>query len=108
MTDAIINELTMYYGLAIRKNPESVEKMKNAIWATFDHKRSTDENPHHARCPEGPTNWCAWRKAEAAGTLNTFTHGKSLLNDEMLNVIGPIYEELTADDLLKRCLASFT
>ncbi|XP_032681250.1 uncharacterized protein LOC116848839 [Odontomachus brunneus] len=108
LTDKIISELSTYYGLAIRRNPESVEEMKNAIWATFDHERSTDENPHHERCPEGFTSWCAWRKAEAAGTLNTFTHDKIPLNDEVLNVIRPIYEDLTTDDLLQRCLGSFT
>ncbi|KYM99392.1 hypothetical protein ALC62_09895 [Cyphomyrmex costatus] len=42
LTDKIINDLNTYYGLVIRRNPKSVEEMKNAIWATFDHKRSTN------------------------------------------------------------------
>lgn len=105
LTDAVINELSTYYGLAIRRHPESIAEMKTA---TFDHKKSTDENPHHARCPEGPTSWCAWRRAEAEGTLDTFTHDKPPLNDTVVNVIRPIYEELTSDNLLTRCLGSFT
>ncbi|XP_039303732.1 uncharacterized protein LOC120357462 [Solenopsis invicta] len=108
LTDKIISELSTYYGLAIKRNPESVEEMRNAIWATFDHKRSTDKNPHHERCPKGSTSWCAWRKSEAAGTLSTFTHDKAPLNDEVLNVIRPIYEDLSNDTLLERCLGAYT
>lgn len=39
----IINKLDTYYGLAIQRNPESVEEMKNAMWVTKD--RPT----HHVR-----------------------------------------------------------
>lgn len=108
LTDKVINELTTYYGLAIRRNPDSLEKMKEAIWATYDHNRSTDANPHHTRCPEGATSWCAWRKAEAEGQLSTFKHTKPPLSDEVLKVIKPIYEDLTADNLLERCVGCFT
>jgi len=41
LTDKLINELTIYYGLAIRHNPNDVEKMSNDVWATFEHKIST-------------------------------------------------------------------
>lgn len=82
--------------------------MKRAIWATFDHKRSIDDNPHHEDCPEGNTSWCAWRRAEAIGTLDTFAHGKPSLSNAVLEVIRPIYESLTSDDLLERCLEAFT
>ncbi|EGI67900.1 hypothetical protein G5I_03461 [Acromyrmex echinatior] len=34
-TGKLIDELSIYFGLAIRRNCESVEKMKTAIWATF-------------------------------------------------------------------------
>ena len=53
LTAKIIDKLNVYYGLAIRRSHDSVEKMKNAIWATFYHYSSTDKNPQHHKCPSG-------------------------------------------------------
>lgn len=49
-TMALIKELTIYYGLAIRRNPDSIEDMRREIWATYYHKISTDKNPQHEFC----------------------------------------------------------
>lgn len=38
LTDKIINELTNYYGLAIRRNINNVDNMYNEIWMTLYHK----------------------------------------------------------------------
>lgn len=43
LIDKIIKDLTVYYDLAIRNNPNSIEDMKRAIWATFYHRASSDE-----------------------------------------------------------------
>lgn len=59
LTDKLINDLSAYYGLAIRRNPNSVENMINDVWATFEHKISTNK-PMHDRCPKGPNSWCKW------------------------------------------------
>ncbi|EFN77724.1 hypothetical protein EAI_08041, partial [Harpegnathos saltator] len=53
LTDVFIKRLTNYYGLAIRKNVDSVVSMKKAIMATLDHYCSTDMKPRHANCLEG-------------------------------------------------------
>lgn len=53
LTDKLINQLTVYYGLAIQRCSRSKDEMKKAIWATFKHKSSTDENPQHENCPPG-------------------------------------------------------
>ncbi|KOC58856.1 hypothetical protein WH47_01699, partial [Habropoda laboriosa] len=45
LTTKVIGDLTIYYGLAIRKNPDAIEKMKNDIWATYFHMSSSNENP---------------------------------------------------------------
>lgn len=108
LTDKVINELATYYGSAIRRNAGSVPEMQKAIWATFDHKRSTDSDPHHEGCPEGSESWCTWRRAETAGTLHSFKHDKPPLSDSVLEVIRPIYEDLTSNDLLERCVGAFT
>lgn len=59
LTDAVIDSLQNYYGLAIRRNTNDLEKMKKDVWATFFHKASTDENPQHNLCDE---SWCNYMK----------------------------------------------
>ncbi len=48
LTGKMIDKLTVYYGLAIRRNCDSIKKMYNAIWATYYHYCSTDEKPQLA------------------------------------------------------------
>lgn len=108
LTDKVINELSLYYGLAIRRNSNSVEDMKRDVWATYFHKSSTDENPQHMNCPPGPSSWCKWQKAVADGTIDEYEHENPPLNDNVLEVIKPIYESLSTDTLLERCLGSET
>lgn len=78
--------------------------MKNEIWTTLFHKLSTDENPQHEKCSE---SWCNWKKAQAANSLDTFYH-KPPLPEEVFEAIKPIYEELSRDELLNRCLGGYT
>ena len=43
-----------YYGRALRNNiGKDVETIRCAIWAPLLHCMSTDESPHHNRCPPG-------------------------------------------------------
>ncbi|XP_014483532.1 PREDICTED: uncharacterized protein LOC106749019 [Dinoponera quadriceps] len=107
LTGKLIDELSIYYGLAIRRNHESVEKMRTAIYATLDHKLSTDAKPKHDHCPSGENSWCSWQRAKATGTLDEYTH-KPPLHEEVYKAITPIYEKLTSDDLLTRCIGGFT
>ena len=58
----LIDELSVFYGLTIRRNKDSVKDMKAAIWATLKHKSSTDTNPQHDSCPPGDDR-CTWQKA---------------------------------------------
>lgn len=106
LTDKVIGELTTYYGLAIRRHPDSVEEMRKAIWATYYHKSSTDNKPQHQNCPPGEKSWCKWRKAEAERTLANFRHNNPPLTDKVLEIIKPIYEDLSSDELLERCLGA--
>lgn len=107
LTGKLIDELSIYFGLAIRRNCESVEKMKTAIWATLLHKISTDNHPQHDDCPTGENSWCSWQRAKSSNTLATYTH-KSLMSDIVYEAIKPVYEQLTTDDLLTRCIGGFT
>ncbi|XP_058810387.1 uncharacterized protein LOC131675426 [Phymastichus coffea] len=82
--------------------------MKNAIMATLDHYCSTDELPRHDHCPEGADSWCEWRKAEAANKLADFQHSPRVIDEEVEKHIRPVYENLSNDDLLTRCLGGHT
>ena len=104
LTAKLIEQLTIFDGLAIRRNSDSVEKMKNEIWVTLFHKLSTDQNPQHDKCSEA---WCDWKKAQAAGALSDYHH-KPPLSQEVFKAITPVYDDLSRDELLNRCLEGFT
>ncbi|KYN11352.1 hypothetical protein ALC57_16498, partial [Trachymyrmex cornetzi] len=63
LTGKLIDKLTVYYGLAIRRHSNSVNDMYEALWATFHHYSSSDANPSHEKCPAGEESWCAYRRA---------------------------------------------
>lgn len=108
LTAKMIDKLTQYYGRAIRFNSNSVEEMKKAIWATYYHYASTDAKPQHENCPSGEDSWCEWQKAAASNKLNNFKHSYSALPTDVLQGIKPIYEDLSKDALLERCIGGFT
>lgn len=107
LTGKLIDELSVYYGLAIRRNTDSVENMRNEIYATLYHKISSDEKPQHDKCPVGTDSWCSWQRAKASHTLDVYTH-KPAMSMQVFDAVQKIYEDLTRDDLLSRCLGGFT
>lgn len=86
-------------------HPDSVPDMKNAILATLYHKCSTDAKPQHQYCPAGADSWCAYQKAVA--TKQNYNHPPAF-DQEIQDLLQPIYEELTDDKLLERCLGANT
>ncbi|XP_012150434.1 uncharacterized protein LOC105663769 [Megachile rotundata] len=107
LTGKLIDELALYYGLAIRRNSNSVEDMKKEIWATLHHKISTDSKPQHQFCPVGETSRCSYQKAIATNTLSCYKH-KPPMPDVVFKAVQPIYEELSKDEVLNRCLGGYT
>ncbi|GFX08342.1 uncharacterized protein TNCV_3268311 [Trichonephila clavipes] len=69
LTDAEIDKVQRYYGLAIRNNSGNLSAMKQAIWAIFFHKISTDLNPQHGLCPLGNDSWCGYNRSKLKGGL---------------------------------------
>lgn len=107
LTDKVINDLQSYYRLAITRHVDSVDDMRKAIWSTYYHKCSIDEKPQHTYCPTGEESWCAWHRTEAAGTVKDFIH-EIHRSAKLFRKIRPIYEDLSKDDLLERCLGGNT
>lgn len=57
----MIDKLTVYHGLAIGRNFNSVTKMKNAIKATYYHYYLINKELQHNQCPSGDDSWCEWQ-----------------------------------------------
>lgn len=107
LTDRLIKELTIYYGLAIRRNKDSVEDMKKEILSTYYHKISTDDEPRHEYCPQ---SWC-WYQARAHAEdpeIEAALEYDPPLHPDVAEAIYPVYKELSKDDLLNRCLGGYT
>ncbi|KYN02057.1 hypothetical protein ALC62_07126 [Cyphomyrmex costatus] len=102
LTNKLMIKLSIYYGLAILRNSDSVEEMNKAVWATFFHLSSTDKNPQHSYCPQRLTSWCEYQKFKAQNQQVTFTYPPAF--DDTATILKPIYEELSSNDLLERCL----
>ncbi|KYN12200.1 hypothetical protein ALC57_15632, partial [Trachymyrmex cornetzi] len=105
LTNKVMQDLSLYYGLAIQRHPDSVEDMQREIWANYYHKISTDEKPQHHFCPEGASSWCKWQQYKAAGTPY---FDPPALDRETQEILKPIYEELSQRDLLERYLGANT
>ncbi|GFT50312.1 uncharacterized protein TNCV_1024361 [Trichonephila clavipes] len=101
LTEAEIDRLQAYYGLAIRRNLSSVKDMQQAIWAIFLHKLSTDEKPQHGFCPSDTDTWCKFKKAKLLG--ETYHHKNSLPVD-VVEAMRPVFRDLANPELLKKCL----
>ena len=106
LTEDMVKKLQGYYGAAIKANSGNLEAMKQAVWATYFHIASTDEDPHHMRCPAGADSWCRYRRAEAENRpLPPDTHS---LPRSIVSKLTPIYKRLGDPELLKRCLSGKT
>ncbi|GFS67454.1 uncharacterized protein TNCV_1610351 [Trichonephila clavipes] len=101
LTEHEIDNLQSYYGSTIRRNHSSVQNMRQAIWAIFLHKLSTDEYHQHGFCPIGEDSWCGFKKAEASG--KSYKH-KNSLPVAVVEAMRPIFRDLSHPDLLKKCL----
>ena len=82
LTKAAIKRIQGHYGGAIRKNVGNLVKMKDSIWAIYYHRKGD-----HSRCGE----WCKGGD-------------KNRLPDFVLEEIKSVFEDLSDDRLLKKCL----
>ena len=110
LKQATITKLTGYYGKAIRGHPGDLDAMHNAVFATFFHAESSDEDPHHSSCPVGSNSWCFYQRALAAGE-EPGSHRNNLgtpLARDVSRHVEEVYVRLGHPDLLRRCLKRAT
>lgn len=76
--------------------------MKKEILAGYYHRISTDEYPRHEYCN---LEWCKFLKKKE--TNEPYTH-KPALDLSVQNLVLPVFESLSSDELLTRCLGRNT
>ena len=103
LTQATVDRLQNFYGIAIRQNAGKFKAMQDAVRATLFHVASSKEqNYHTAYCPKGNDSWCKFQQDQANNT-NTYRPGPGL----PLSVIAkvkPIFQDLSSEKLLMECL----
>lgn len=106
LTDKVIDKIAEYYGKAIRSST-TIEEMKKKVWATYHHMSATDKKPSYQFCPKGSDSWCTYQKAVANKTVRQYKH-KQNIPLVCLEACKKVFEDLTHDDLLQRCIGGFT
>lgn len=104
LTDNQIDQIQVYFGNAIRGNKNDVVGMRESIWAVFFHKVSTDKIPRHHLCN---ISWCKYLQAKRDGNLKNYKHSNNI-PAAVMEVVKPIFKDLTHPDLLNRCLDGYT
>ncbi|XP_076454221.1 uncharacterized protein LOC143289180 [Babylonia areolata] len=104
LTIAACNILQSYYRNAIIQNLGNPGKMREAIWASYLHCCSTDDNPQHQNCPRGPDTWCFFNKAVADGRQPPAhkDHVGTPLSEDVARAIKPIYERMSNLALMEK------
>jgi hypothetical protein len=90
LTAGAMKSVQGHYGAAIRNNKDNLDQMKADIWAIFYH-RSGD----HSKCEE----WCPAIKDGDFAKAD-----RHRFPDHVLKEIKPVFQALTDDALLTKCL----
>ena len=99
--EKVINKLQNYYGLAIRQNTDSLPKMRNAIGSVLYYcSEASSAETRHMFC-DVDSQWCKFRMAGKKGKPYVDKSGLPLA---VRNEIMPIFQELSSEVLLKKCL----
>lgn len=103
LTENVINSMQNYYGMAIRNNCSNLYAMKKAVGAILWHCTAfSDQDKRHAMCPTDANTWCKWQLDKLNGT-NTY-RDKISIPKAIYTIIKPVFNDLSANDLLKKCL----
>ena len=102
--------LQKYYRYALNAGAGDIDNMRNRVWATLFHCVSTDDDPHHTRCPSGKDSWCFYQRAEANDQEPPphAEHLKHPLAHDVAEAMIPVYQRMSDPNLLKRLLKGRT
>ena len=101
LNEKFINRLQNYYGLAIRQNTDSLMNMRKAVGAVLYHcTDAATPEAQHMFCDK-ESEWWKHRIAEKKGELYVDKPGLPIA---VRNVIFHIFQDLSSEELLKKCL----
>lgn len=103
LTNLAIQRIQTFYGLAIRRNANQLDKMREDVWATFYHLLSTNSNPRHRLCPQDSETRCKYIKSQEKKEKYDHTQHFHLL-EVVMNETKPIFSALSKTELLQKCL----
>ena len=87
LTKNQIKRIQGHYGAAVRSH-DNISDMRKAIWDIFHHRRGD-----HSECP----SWCASHDQDLEKA------NKHKLPPYICDIIKPVFERLSSDDLLSKC-----
>ena len=103
LTNNLIDCLQNYYGIAIRSNVNDLDGMKKGALAALFHVASSQkDNYHNSYCPPGENSWCKFQQDKALGS-STYKPGSGFPLS-IIKHVKPIFNELSQETLLKKCL----
>ena len=105
LTDKLMDKMQNFFGQAIRNNSNEKEKMTNDIWAIMKHMVCEDGvtlAKQHENCPKSESSWCKfWSNRQE------YDDSKRL-PAPFFSELKPIFDRLSKDELLDRCLMGLT
>ena len=102
LTDAAIDMLQNYFGIALRSDAKDVAELRNNLLASFFHLASSEEYHYHTYCPATSDSWCQFQRDRVNGT-NLYKHGKGFDPNDIKHVKLE-YMKLTVKSELSKCL----
>lgn len=112
LTGKVIENLQFYFGLSIKRKVNTTpEEMKNEVMSSFYHCSSTDTDLKHDLCPLSNDSWCFYQKAIANGEKPPSHKTMKVhftLPDEQLELVKEVYERLSSNEMMQRCLRGLT
>ena len=101
LNEKFIYRLQNYYGLAIRQNTDSLINMRKAVGAVLYHcSEAATPEARHMFCDKD-SEWCKYRMAKKKGELYVDKPGLPIA---VRNAIFHIFQDLSSEELLKKCL----
>ena len=62
LTDALIDKLQNYFGIALRSSAKTVPELKKAFLASLFHVMSSEGKNFHSYCPVGADSWFQYQR----------------------------------------------
>ena len=97
LTDAKIDTLQNYFGIALRQNVGKLNDMRKSCLASMYHVTG-----YHDSCPSSKDSWCQYRVDKLNNT--SLYKSKGELPIDVRKAILPIYNNLCKEEMLKKYL----